>query len=110
MNLVHLLASPFVGGPERQVLGLARHLPSSIRSTFVSFPERGLAKAVLDRARSDGFEAHALTHNAPRIGAATRELAGLLRRLQADVLLCNGYKPDVLGWYAARRAGVPVVS
>jgi glycosyltransferase involved in cell wall biosynthesis len=25
------------------------------------------------------------------------------------VLCCSGYKPDVLGWLAARRAGVPVV-
>ncbi|MFO0968199.1 MAG: glycosyltransferase [Gemmataceae bacterium] len=110
MNLVHLLASPFVGGPERQVLGLARHLPHSYRNIFVSFPERGLSRAVLERARQDGFEAHALEHNAPRIGKATRELARLLRRVQADVVLCNGYKPDVLGWYAARRAGIPVVA
>lgn len=28
MRVVHLMASPFLGGPERQALGLARHLPS----------------------------------------------------------------------------------
>jgi glycosyltransferase involved in cell wall biosynthesis len=26
------------------------------------------------------------------------------------VLCCNGYKPDIIGWLAARRAGIPVVS
>jgi glycosyltransferase involved in cell wall biosynthesis len=37
-------------------------------------------------------------------------VAGHLRRLRADVLCCSGYKPDVIGWLAARRAGVPVVA
>src|SRR5262245_56752553 len=110
MNIVHLLASPFVGGPERQVLGLARHLPPAYRNIFLSFPEHGLSRAVVERARADGFEAHALRHNTPHIGKAAREVTAALRRLKADVVLCNGYKPDIVGWYAARRAGVPVVS
>jgi len=110
MNVVHLLASPFLGGPERQVLGLARHLPPGYRSIFVSFPEHGKSKAVLDQARRDGFEAHALTHNTPRIGRAAREVISELRNLRADVVLCNGYKPDLVGWYAARRLGLPVIS
>ncbi len=37
-------------------------------------------------------------------------MADHLRRVRADVLCCNGYKPDILGWLAARRAGVPVVA
>ena len=56
MNVVHLMASPFVGGPERQVLGLARALPAEYRTTFLSFAERGLARPFLERARADGFE------------------------------------------------------
>jgi glycosyltransferase involved in cell wall biosynthesis len=110
MNIVHLLASPFVGGPERQVLGLARHLPPSYRNIFVSFPEHGLGEAVLRRARADNFDAHGLVHNTPHVGRSAREVTTLLRRLHADVLLCNGYKPDIIGWYAARRLGIPVVS
>lgn len=110
MNLVHLLASGFVGGPERQVLGLARHLPPSYRNIFLSFPEHGKSKALLDQARADGFEAHALRHNTPHLGKATREVLTWLRRLKADAVLCNGYKPDLVGWYAARRAGIPVLS
>lgn len=110
MNLVHLLASPFVGGPERQVLGLARHLPSSYRNIFLSFPEHGLSAAVLNQARKDGFEAHPLIHNTPHLGKASRELIAWLRRLKADVVICNGYKPDLVGWYAARRVGVPAIS
>jgi glycosyltransferase involved in cell wall biosynthesis len=30
--------------------------------------------------------------------------------LRADVVCCSGYKPDLIGWWAARQAGVPVIS
>src|SRR5438128_1717991 len=39
MRLVHLTASPFFGGPERQMLGLADALPPGYDTTFVSFAE-----------------------------------------------------------------------
>ncbi len=109
MHIVHLLASPFVGGPERQVLGLARHLPPSYRTSFLSFAERGLARPFLDEAGRAGFDAMELQHNAPRLPACVREVAEALRG-GADVLCTSGYKPDLIGWRAARRVGVPVVA
>src|SRR5207253_4391937 len=60
MRIVHLMASPFYGGPERQMLGLARHLPRELESVFLSFAERGLAQAFLDETRRHGFEGKAL--------------------------------------------------
>ncbi|MBY0229451.1 MAG: glycosyltransferase, partial [Gemmataceae bacterium] len=109
MHVVHLMASPFVGGPERQVLGLARAMRPH-RSTFLSFAERGLARPFLEKARADGFEAIELQANFPRIGACIDEVARLLKRLKADALLASCYKPDLIGWRAARKAGVPVVA
>ena len=109
MNIVHLMASPFVGGPERQVLGLARALAAH-RTTFVSFAERGLARPLLDRATAEGFGAVELASNFPRVGRAIREVADQLRTLRADVLCTSGYKPDLIGWRAARRAGIPVIA
>jgi hypothetical protein len=67
MNLVHLLASPFLGGPEKQALGLARAQASTHRTIFLSFAERGLARPFLHQARSDGFDAIELTTNAPGV-------------------------------------------
>ena len=109
MNIVHLMASPFVGGPERQVLGLA-HALTAHRTTFLSFAERGLARPLLERARADGFEAIELACNFPRVDQAVREVASHLRSLRADVLCTSGYKPDLIGWRAARRVGIPVVA
>ncbi|MFQ3593604.1 MAG: glycosyltransferase [Gemmataceae bacterium] len=109
MNLVHLLASPFVGGPERQVLGLARAQAEQHRTTFLSFAERGLARPFLHQAQLQGFAAHELNSNYPWLRAAINEVADWLRQLRADVLLTSGYKPDILGWRAARKVGIPVV-
>ena len=41
MLVVQLAASPFVGGPERQMLGLARSLPAGYRTAFVLFDLEG---------------------------------------------------------------------
>ena len=110
MIVTHLVASPFLGGPERQILGLAATLPRSCRSVFLSFSEGGRCRPLLNEARRTGFEAVELERNARNPHAAVREVAGHLRRIGADVLCCHGYKPDILGWLAARRAGVPVVA
>src|SRR5262249_11028720 len=110
MTIVQLMASPFVGGPEHQVLGLAAHLPADYRTVFLSFAEGGRCQALIDAARQRGFEARALKYNVQRPTRAVQEVRDHLQRVRADVLCCSGYKPDLIGWVAARRAGVPVVS
>jgi glycosyltransferase involved in cell wall biosynthesis len=110
MNIVHLTASPFFGGPERQMLGLAQSLPAPYHTMFLSFPERGMCQPFLDEAHRQGFTAEAMTHNTPHFAAATRELGRYLRRLRADVLCCHGYKADLIGLRAARSYGLPVVA
>jgi glycosyltransferase involved in cell wall biosynthesis len=104
------MASPFVGGPERQMLGLALALPSSYRTTFLSFSERGLCRPFLDEVRRCGFEGIELQHNFPNVRRAAHEVAGQLRSLKTDVVCCSGYKPDVIGLMASRQCGVKAIS
>ena len=40
MVILHLATSPFFGGPERLILGLAQSLPTSCQSAFVLFADR----------------------------------------------------------------------
>jgi glycosyltransferase involved in cell wall biosynthesis len=110
MLIVQLAASPFVGGPERQMLGLARSLPPNYRTAFVAFADNGSSVALLDEARRQGCATVLLRHDTPHYRAAAAEVARHLRRLRADVVCCNGYKPDIIGWLAARQVGVPVVA
>jgi glycosyltransferase involved in cell wall biosynthesis len=110
MNIVHLTASTFYGGPERQMLGLARHLPSCYRSVFLSFAEGGRCRPFINIARHHGFEAHALRHDTPHLWAAVGELREHLQRLGADVLCCHGYKANLLGRSATRQQHIPTVA
>lgn len=110
MRIVHLTASTSFGGPERQMLGLAHALPADCESHFLLFPEGGRGQAFLDQARRQGFDAAELGADTPRLWAAVREIADRLRELRTHVLLCHGYKADLLGRRAARRAGVAAVA
>jgi glycosyltransferase involved in cell wall biosynthesis len=110
MRVIHLAASAFVGGPESQMLGMIGHLSGADQAAVLSFSERGRCRALLEAAARLGAETVELTTNAPHHRAAVAEVAGHLKRLHADVVLCHGYKPDILGLFAARRAGVPAVA
>jgi glycosyltransferase involved in cell wall biosynthesis len=110
MNIVHLTASTFHGGPERQMLGLASSLSDAARTVFLSFAERGRCRSFLNVCRQQGFEAVALQNDTPRLRSAVREIAGELARVEADVLLCHGYKANILGRPAARQYGIPAIA
>jgi glycosyltransferase involved in cell wall biosynthesis len=110
VRLVHLTASTFFGGPERQMLGLARALPEHVRTTFICFPEGGRHTAFLNEVRSHHFPAFAITTDFPRIVTAVRELVSLLNVSTCDVLLCHGYKAHILGRLAARWLGIPAIA
>ncbi|MFO0865528.1 MAG: hypothetical protein U0744_12910 [Gemmataceae bacterium] len=74
------------GGPERQMLGLARHLPSEVREARSSRSPK-VANARRCSAKPQmRLRGQALTHNFPYIGKAVAELADELKRLDADVL------------------------
>jgi glycosyltransferase involved in cell wall biosynthesis len=109
-TVVHLTASTFFGGPERQMCELARVLPTPYRSVFLLFAEGGRCQPFLAELGRHGFEAVALEHDTPHLHLAVHEVVGHLRRLQADVLCCHGYKANLLGRPAGRRVRCPVVA
>ncbi len=110
LTVVHLMTSPFFGGPERLVLGLSQNLGPSIRSTFVLFSDRGKSQAFRCRLVEHGLETITLTRDSPHLPGMVRELEIQLREWDADVICCHGYKADVVGLLAARRSGVPVIA
>ncbi len=110
MHFVHLTASTFYGGPERQILGLASHLPEHCRTTVVCFREGGRGREFQQVVTNFGHDAVELVHDTPRLFAAVDELAGLLRDRTADLLLCHGYKANLVGRLAARRSAIPAVA
>jgi glycosyltransferase involved in cell wall biosynthesis len=92
------------------MLGLAQALGQDCRSTFISFAESGFAAALVTQTRCQGFEAHMLRFDTPRLWSAFRELSHRLVEENPDLICCHGYKANLLGRLAARRAGIPIVS
>ncbi len=110
MVILHLATSPFFGGPERLMLGLTQSLPESCRSAFVLFADRGKSHAFRRQLLDHGLEAITLTHDTPHLPAMVRELTSRIRKWHVSILCCHGYKADVVGLLAARRAGVPAIA
>jgi glycosyltransferase involved in cell wall biosynthesis len=110
MIIVHLATSPFFGGPERLMLGLAQSLPESCRSVFALFADHGKSRAFRRQLLEQGLPTTTLAHDTPQLPGMVRELTRGLREWDADVVCCHGYKADIVGLVAARRAGVPAVA
>jgi len=110
MNIVHLTASTFFGGPERQMLGLAHALAGKCRTTFLLFAEGGRCRPFASEAHRHGFDSVELANDTPHLRCALRELIEHLRFQRADVLCCHGYKANLLGRIAARRRGIPAIA
>jgi glycosyltransferase involved in cell wall biosynthesis len=110
MTIVHMATSPFFGGPERLMLGLAMALRGACRSAFLLFADRGKSEAFRRQLLAHGLEAAALARDTPHLVAMVGEVARRLREREAVVLCCHGYKADIVGLLAARRAGVPVIA
>ncbi len=110
MIVAHLTSSPFFGGPEKQMLGLAQHLPAPFETKFLLFREGGRHSAFLEQIRAAGFEGIELGANTPHFRAMVCDVASQVKRHAIDVLCCAGYKADLVGGRAARRVGIPVVS
>ncbi len=110
VTILYLTSSRFFGGPERQMLELAKEMIPAWKTIFVSFSEGGLCRSFLGEAQEAGCEAIELSADTPRLLCATRELTQLLRDTDASMLCCHGYKANLLGWLATRRVGIPIVS
>jgi glycosyltransferase involved in cell wall biosynthesis len=110
MRLVHLTSSTFFGGPERQMLGLAESLRGRAETSFLSFGEHGKCAAFLAEVRRQGFAGQQVPHDTPHFLAALHDIEHSLRQTRPDVLLCHGYKADLIGRRAAQHVGVPVIA
>ena len=104
MNIVHLTASTFYGGPERQILGLAHALPED-RTTVLSFAEGGRCRAFLTEARRQGVEAAALEHDTPRFRRRRERPDAAAASSGRRTCCCvTATRPTSSGRLAARRA------
>jgi glycosyltransferase involved in cell wall biosynthesis len=110
VRILHLIATDFVGGPEKQILNHVLDASSSEREMWVgSFRDGPDRTAILKRAEELGLPALEIRRGKfdPR---AVLELVRSLQRQEISLLCSYGYKADILGWLASRLAGCPQIA
>lgn len=106
-RILHLRASNFVGGPERQLLRHAQAQSDGDREillgTFVG-PTEG--HELLQRAKENNLQTISL--GASGLRALVQETVQVIRSRHVDLVCAHGYKPDIVGILASRIAKVPI--
>ncbi|GHT23500.1 glycosyl transferase [Planctomycetales bacterium] len=110
MKVLHLTASPFFGGPERVIIDLVRSQASlNVESLVSTFREDGNGLAFIGQLKKEGIPNKLLNNDMPHLYAAYKELTQLLKDEHIDILLAHGHKARMVGWRAARKAGIPII-
>ena len=109
MKILQFICSTGFYGAERWVLALSKHLPSTVESELVVTLEPGTEDLELVKQ----FQPIGKTHQVPMksrfdLGAVDK-LAQLIRQNNIDIIHTHGYKSDILGVMAAKKAGIPCV-
>ncbi|MGL6195724.1 MAG: glycosyltransferase family 4 protein [Thermoguttaceae bacterium] len=110
ITILHLTASPFFGGPERQMLELAKMFRSSVnphmqsvKFIFASFYENGNCEPFLAEAEKNGFETWTPQNDFPHIFKARNEIARFFTEKNVNVVLLHGHKARLVGYLAAQQ-------
>lgn len=103
MNIVHLRASNFYGGPERQLHQHAlRAMSHGIEISVASFEESGKRPEFLDVIARDGVKTVCLKVRNAYDPAAVKLLREHLEQDKVDILCTHDYRSQILGFLATR--------
>lgn len=110
IRILHLMASNFVGGPEKQILHHAVTGTSPEREIWIgSFRKRSTSPEFLRRAEEMGLPTIVLRSSRFNPGQIF-ELAQELRREEISILCTHGYKANLVGWAAAHLTDCPQIA
>jgi len=103
-RVLHLRASNFFGGPERQILRYTQM--DGVDSAVASFTGDGCGAEFLSQVASRGLSVFDLPAGKKSIFSAISQLTVLLKEEEVDLLCTHDYRSDIVGTIAARRAHV----
>lgn len=111
LTVLHLRSSPFLGSPERMLLGQLGALDRTECTFLIGvLDEQNGTNDFAAQVSRTGTPAFVLEGAALRLHAAMRRLSSLIAAHRVDVLCTHDYKANLLGVLTGRRAGVPVIA
>ncbi|MCE1226583.1 MAG: glycosyltransferase [Geobacteraceae bacterium] len=110
ITIMHLRASNFVGGPEKQILEhFGRLDPERFTPVLGTFVE-GDSDPLGDAAVARGFQAVRMNARSPLNPASVYHLSHTLKQHKVDILCTHGYKPNILGCLATSFTRIPNIA
>jgi len=113
MKILFLTASPFFGGPERQMIELAKTLRErhpDVACCIGSYPEAGHCRPFLEKVTTEGFEAVELVNDFPHLFRARNELKQILIGRKIDILITNGHKARGVSCLLPKSLRIPILT
>ncbi len=106
--ILHLRASNFFGGPERQILG---HISTSrnARHMVLTFIENGSSNQLINRCKQEGVPVKTISTQNPFAPSSIFKLRRSLQTIRPDILCSHGYKPAILSVFARAGLKIPLV-
>ena len=109
MKILQFICSTGFYGAERWVLALSKHLPADTTSELAVTLEPGTEDLELVKQFRSIGKTHQLSMKGRFDFGVVNKLATLLKEQKFDVIHTHGYKSDIIGVWAARKAGIPCV-
>lgn len=110
ITVMHLRASNFVGGPEKQILEHLRRIDKQrFRPILCTFGKNGKPDDLLKAGKTDKICSLSLNSDSSFSPRLIWQLRKLLLENSVKILVTHGYKPNIIGYFAARLIGVPMI-
>ena len=111
INVLHLRASNFLGGPEKQILEHGLRIDkNSFKFLLCPFRERNEVSEFEQKGQSMGFSVIPLPTSSSFSPFAVTRLIKILKNNSVHLLCTHGYKPIVVGQIAAWVTGTKVIA
>ena len=113
MKILILTASPFFGGPERQMLELAKTLRvqhPDVECCIGSFPEGGNCRSFLEKVAAAGFETIEIVNDFPHLIRAKNELKQVLIDRKITILITTGHKARGVSCLLPKSLRIPILT
>lgn len=111
IRILHLIASNFVGGPEKQILHHALDLQNSNFEVWVgSFRDQAQKADILNRAEDHGLATYESRSGGRFNPRAILDLASFLKQKEIRLLCTHGFKANIIGALAKKLADVPQIA
>lgn len=110
LNILHLRASNFVGGPEKQILEHLRRIDSKrFWPMLCSFTTDGQSNELIREGSNSNIPSFNLNSRFTFDPRLIKQLRNLLTENSVHILVTHGYKSNIIGYFSVKNLKIPMI-